>query len=488
MSNVTAMEIATATTPLAELVADAFAVGVFADETPSLAPAAELLGLGEARTRARHLAVTRLGATPLIVVGLGARDGFGGEEARRAAAVVAHRARELGARHLAWELPAVGPDAAPEIAEALVLGTVLTAYRFTRYRPAADHEAGVARLTVGIPEGSEPVAAAVTRAATLAAAQNRCRDLGNAPPNDMTPTALAAYALELAGRHDTLECEIVEEQELIDRGMGAFAAVAQGSAQPAKMIVLRYEGPGVAPGAPRLGLIGKAVTFDSGGLNIKPGASMIGMKFDMCGGAAVIEAVSALAELAAPVRVLAVVGATENMTGAAAMRPGDILRALDGTTIEMNNADAEGRLVLADCITHARREGCEALVDVATLTGAAEVALGAVYGALMANDDPLAQQLIECGERTGELLWRLPLHPAYAEMTKGRVAQLMNRPEPRGQAGASTAAEFLHHFAGDTPWAHLDIAGVADNVRAPYFDKGGTGFGVRLLTELALGF
>ena len=240
--------------------------------------------------------------------------------------------------------------------------------------------------------------------------------------------------------------------------------------------------------APRLGLIGKAVTFDSGGLNLKPGASMIGMKFDMCGGAAVIEAVAALAELAAPVRVLAVVGATENMTGSAAMRPGDILRALDGTTIEMNNADAEGRLVLADCITHARREGCDAIVDVATLTGAAEVALGKVYGAVMANDDALAARLIDCGQRTGELLWRLPLHPLYAEMTKGRVAQLMNRPEPRGQAGASTAAEFLHHFAGDTPWAHLDIAGMADNVTAPYFDKGGTGWGVRLLAELALGF
>ena len=484
------MDVTATPTPLSELSADALVVGVFTDQTPAIGAAAELLARGEARTAARHLAVTHLGRTPLIVVGLGAADRFDPELARRAAAVVAHRARELGAGHLAWQLPAVPASDAPQIAEALVVGTELSAYRFSRYRPAAAGarpEPELTRLTISGAAELE-LAAAVARAATLARAQNRARDLGNAPPNDMTPSALAAYASQLADRLPDLACEIVGEAELVARGMGAFAAVAQGSAQEAQMIVLRYDGPGTAATAPRLGLIGKAVTFDSGGLNLKPGASMITMKFDMCGGAAVIEAVAALAELAAPVRVLAVVGATENMTGAAAMRPGDILRALDGTTIEMNNADAEGRLVLADCITHARREGCDAIVDVATLTGAAEVALGKVYGAVMANDDALAARLIDCGQHTGELLWRLPLHPAYADMTKGRVAQLMNRPEPRGQAGASTAAEFLHHFAGDTPWAHLDIAGMSDNVSAPYFDKGGTGWGVRLLTELALGF
>jgi leucyl aminopeptidase len=207
----------------------------------------------------------------------------------------------------------------------------------------------------------------------------------------------------------------------------------------------------------------------------------------MAGGAAVIETVAALAQLEAPVRVLAVIGSTENMINGAAMRPGDILTALDGTTIEMNNSDAEGRLVLADCITWAKREGCDAIVDIATLTGAAEVALGYVYAALMANDDELAALALRCGDQTGERLWRLPLDARYAEMVKGRYAQLTNRTESRG-AGAITAAELLHHFAGDTPWAHLDIAGVGDNGHAPYLDKGGTGFGVRLLTELALSF
>jgi leucyl aminopeptidase len=474
--------------PVTAAGAGVLGIGVFAGDTPSVSEAAALLARGEARTSARHIAVTHVGERPLIVAGLGARDAFDGEAARRVAALIARRARELGATELTIQLP---DGADPEIAEALVLGVVLGSYRFERFMPAHEEDEPRRRLealTIA-GAGTEETGAAVRRATVLADAQNRARDLGNRPPNDLSPTELARYATELAGRFDTLSCEVTPEDELRARGMGAFAAVAQGSAQPAQMITLRYE-PGGPSGAdaPRLALVGKAVTFDSGGLNIKPGPSMLGMKYDMCGGAAVIEAVAALAELRAPVRVLAVIGATENMISGAAMRVDDVLTAYDGTTIEMNNADAEGRLVLADCITHAKREGCAAIVDVATLTGAAVVALGSVHAGLMANDDALAAQVQECAERTGELVWRLPLHPAYAEMTKGRYAVLKNRPEPRGEAGAITAAEFLHHFAGDTPWAHLDIAGVADGGKAPYFDKGGTGFGVRLLTELALGF
>ena len=271
--------------------------------------------------------------------------------------------------------------------------------------------------------------------------------------------------------------------------MGAFAAVAQGSAQPARLITVEYAGEGVDPAAPRLALVGKAVTFDSGGLSLKPANSMIEMKFDMAGGAAVIEAIAALAELAVPVRVLGVVGATENLVSDRSVKPGDVVTALDQTTIEINNTDAEGRLVLADCITHARRLGCDAIVDIATLTGGVVVALGAPYAGLMASDDDLAARLIACGEQTGERLWRLPLAPAYAEMVKGRYAQLTNRTQRR-EASAITAAEFLHHFAGDAPWAHLDIAAVGDDGRAggrDFLDKGATGFGVRLLAALATG-
>jgi leucyl aminopeptidase len=206
------------------------------------------------------------------------------------------------------------------------------------------------------------------------------------------------------------------------------------------------------------------------------------MKFDMCGGAAVIEAISALAELQAPVRISAIVGAVENMPGGGAMRPGDIVRALDGTTIEINNPDAEGRLVLADCLTHARRLGCEQLIDLATLT-IIDMALGSTFAAVVSSDDQLASRLLAAGERTGELLWRMPLHEDYTGMVKGRYAQLTNRSERR-EAMPLTAAAFLHHFAGDVPWAHLDIAGTAYDVKRAYLPgKGASGFGVRLLVD-----
>jgi leucyl aminopeptidase len=360
-----------------------------------------------------------------------------------------------------------------------VQGTLLGAYRFDRYKGGGE-DTPVQRLIVAAPADLEGV---VARAAIVVAAQNRARTLGNRPPNDLTPTALGQYAAELAERLPGLTVTQLGETAIRQLGMGAFAAVAQGSDQDARLIVLRYDGGTMD--ARRLALIGKAVTFDSGGLWLKPGASMIDMKFDMAGGAAVIEAIAALAELRAPVNVLGVVGATENMINGSAVRPGDIVSALDGTTVEVNNIDAEGRLVLADCIAYARREGCDAVVDIATLTGGIVVALGAVYAGLMANDDTLADNIAACGRRTGELVWRMPLHPDYAELVKGRYAQLTNRTERR-EASAITAAEFLHHFAGDVPWAHLDIAAVGDDGRRPYLDKGGTGFGVRLLTELAL--
>jgi leucyl aminopeptidase len=264
--------------------------------------------------------------------------------------------------------------------------------------------------------------------------------------------------------------------------MGAFAAVAQGSVQEPRLIRLEYDGPGAD--SIRLGLIGKAVTFDSGGLSLKPPGSMHEMKFDMCGGAAVIEAIGALARLGVPLRVLGVVGATENLPSGSAVKPGDIVEALDGTTIEVNNTDAEGRLVLADCLAHAIREGCERLVDVATLTGGIVVALGSVYAGLMSNDEQWAAHVTEAGQATGELVWQLPLHRRYAEMIKGRYAQLTNVTERR-EASSITAAEFLHHFVGSTPWAHLDIAGTAWDGHRPYLDKGGTGVGVRLLVEVA---
>jgi leucyl aminopeptidase len=321
----------------------------------------------------------------------------------------------------------------------------------------------------------------VERARLVTEAQNRARDLGNTPANDLPPELLASYASELAERRG-LPSETLDEQAIRQLGMGAFAAVAQGSQQEARLIRIDYDGAG--PDAPRLALVGKAVTFDSGGLSLKPASSMEEMKFDMCGGAAVIEAVGAVAELGLPVNLTGIVGATENLPSGTAIKPGDIVRAIDGTTIEINNTDAEGRLVLADCISYARRIGCERIVDLATLTGGVVVALGSVYAGLLSNDDGWAEAVLAAARAAGEPAWRLPLHPEYADLMKGRYAKLSNRSEKR-EASTITGAEFLHHFAGEVPWVHLDIAGTAYDVRRPYFDKGATGYGVRLVVELA---
>ena len=233
-----------------------------------------------------------------------------------------------------------------------------------------------------------------------------------------------------------------------------------------------------------MGLVGKAVTFDSGGISIKPSAKMAEMKFDMSGGAAVIEGLGAIARLGLPVRVVAVVGATENMPSGHAVKPGDVVRARNGTTIEINNTDAEGRLVLADCLAWAVEQGAERLVDFATLTGAIIVALGSTHAGLFAEDDAWADAVEAAGRASGELLWRLPLHREYAEMIKGRYADIVNATEAR-KASSITAAQFLRRFTADVPWAHVDIAGTAWDLERPYARHGGSGFGVRLIVELA---
>ena len=264
--------------------------------------------------------------------------------------------------------------------------------------------------------------------------------------------------------------------------MGAFAAVARGSHAEPQLITIRYEPPGVA--GPLLGLVGKGVTFDSGGISIKPSLKMSEMKFDMSGAAAVLEATGAIARLGLPVRVVTVIGATENLPSGHAVKPGDIVRAKTGTTIEVLNTDAEGRLVLADCLAHAIDEGAERLVDVATLTGAIVVTFGNTYAGLFGSDDDWCAEVEAAGRRAGELTWRLPLHDEYAELIKSGYADIANAVEAR-KAGSITAAQFLRRFTGDVPWAHLDVAGTAYENGKPYTPKGGAGFGVRLLVELA---
>jgi leucyl aminopeptidase len=458
--------------------ADTIVVGVFAGKgIPHDVPDGTLQALvdsGEARDRFRSLAVAHAEGRRWILVGLGAREEFDAEQARVAAATVVSRARELSVRSLCWELPhKVGED----IPGAIVEGTLFAAYQFDAFKTAGEDTDSLTELLVSAHHDvSEPVA----RAALLSAAVNRARDLQNTPANHMTPTALAHRALELGEQFPALTVSVEGRDALLERGMGAFAAVAQGSYEEPALITMRY---GSAE-PPALGLVGKAVTFDTGGLSLKPAKSMEGMKFDMSGGAAVIEAIGAIAELELPISLVGVVGATENMPSGRSIKPGDVVTAMNGTTIQVDNTDAEGRLVLADCLAHAVELGCERLVDVATLTGAIEVALGTTYAGLLSNDDALATEIEECGRTTGDLVWRLPMHREYGEMIKGQYADIVNT-TPHRKAGSITAAHFLERFVDGRPWAHLDIAGAADDAGRPYAPKGGTGFGVRLLVELA---
>jgi leucyl aminopeptidase len=475
------MQVSTTTSAPLDTHADTVAIGVFDDKgvahDTSGGELQALLDSCEAKTTFKHLAVAHAEGKRWIVAGLGERERFDAERARVIAALVGDRARELGTRELCWELPHHSDD---HVAGGFVEGTVLGAYRFDRYKAkSADDTRGFDQLCVS---DHDDRAQAIAAAAIVAHACNAARDLQNTPANDMTPQALAARARELGDAEQGVSCEVLGRDEIVERGMGCLAAVAQGTYAEPQLITLRYEGPDAD--GPVLGLVGKAVTFDSGGISLKPPLKMSDMKFDMSGGAAVIESIGAIARLALPLRVVGVVGATENLPSGRSMKPGDIVRASNGTTVEIINTDAEGRLVLADCLVHAQAQGAERLVDIATLTGACVIALGSTHAGLMANDEEWAEAVAAAARTSGELAWRLPLHEEYAEAIKGRYADIMNAVEDR-KAGPVVAAEFLKRFAGDVPWAHLDIAGMAWDSGKPYAAKAGNGFGVRLMVELA---
>ena len=486
----------------AETVADTRAVAVFEGEEPYDAAVRELVETGEAKAAPRHVAVAHEavpggdGRRRVIAVGLGKRGELDAERGRVAAAAAAKRAVELGARSLSWGLPA-GADRAGEdvtdavdrrgrVAAALVEGTLLALYRFDRFKSSGgsdDEDGDGGRIESLEVSADDDVDADVRRGAVVARTQNAARDLQNLPANVATPEYLAEQAAAVADRHQAVRFEALDREAIVGSGMGAFAAVAQGSAVEPRLIVLRYEAPGTPADAPLLALVGKAVTFDTGGISIKPAAKMHEMKFDMSGGAAVLQALDAVAELGLPGRILAVVPATENMPSDRSVKPGDIVTAMNGKTIEVNNTDAEGRLILADALCYAVREGADRIVDLATLTGAIISALGSTYAGLFANDDEWFAEVHAACEATGEIGWRMPLHPEIFELTKGRYADLTNASEQR-KAMSSYAAEFLRQFVDDRPWVHLDIAGTAWGMTRPYVGNGASGFGVRLLVEL----
>ncbi|HEY7953594.1 MAG TPA: leucyl aminopeptidase [Solirubrobacteraceae bacterium] len=476
--------------------ADTVAVALFeGEEAPAGVPGevADLLDSGEARGSFKSLAVTHAQGKRWLTVGVGKRADFNPERARVGAAKALERAKEIATHTLCWLLPAdIGSDSAGAVAGALVEGTTLADYSFERHKSVKEDAEEAERqppkhlekLVVATGAAEDPVELerAVNEAATVSDAVNEARDLQNRPGNDLTPTALAEHAKALGGEIEGLSVEVEGSQGLKDRKMGAFAAVAQGSDEEPALITMRYAHPDA--NGPLLGLVGKAVTFDSGGISLKPGAKMSEMKFDMSGGAAVIQAVAAIALLKLPVKLVAVIGATENLPNGRAIKPGDIVTAANGKTIEVNNTDAEGRMVLADCLCHAVSLGAERIVDLATLTGAVIIALGSTYAGIMSNDDAWADEVSAAGERTGEILWRLPLHEEYDELIKGRYGDLDNAPEAR-KAGTIVGAAFLSNFVDDVPWAHLDIAGSAWDLGRAYAPKGAAGYGVRLLVDLA---
>ena len=457
--------------------ADLVAVGLFEGaELP--APIAAAPGADEAKPGFKQLSLLRPhDFPPVLVVGLGERDELDAEGLRVAAAVAAKEAARLEARSIAWTL--LETDDLGAAAEALVTGTILASYRFDRFK--SGEKGDTPRLESLTLIGPEGVGAAAEIARVAAEAQNRARDLQGTPANVATPTLLAERAEEIASGSETLTAEVLGRAELEEKKMGGLLAVSQGGPQEPKLIVLRYSGDGSGP---ILGLVGKGVTFDTGGISLKPGAGMPDMKMDMSGAAAVLESVAAIAELELPLDLIAVVPSTENMPSGTAVKPGDIITQYNGKTVEVNNTDAEGRLILADALAYAVELGAERLVDIATLTGAVTIALGSTYAAVIANDDALAEAVHEAGERSGELTWRLPLHPEYKELMKGKFADLSNLASKR-KAGTITAASFLEEFVGETPWAHIDIAGIAYDVGRPYVGNGPSGFGVRLLVDLA---
>jgi leucyl aminopeptidase len=420
----------------------------------------------------------RLACRRVLVVGLGPRASADAETVRRGAALGARRARELGATSVALHLPAAGVPAGPR-AQATVEGALLASYRFDRYLRDRGPD-GLAELAVVEPERRQQAAAreGLRRGEVVAAATCLARDLVNEPANVVTPSFLAETARRIA-REGRLRVRVLEREDCARLGMGAYLGVAQGSQEPPKFIHLTYVPRGRA--RRRVALVGKGITFDSGGLDLKTAEGMLRMKGDMAGAAAVLGVFSALPRLRPAVEVHGLIAATENMPSGSAQRPGDVVRTMAGLSVEIGNTDAEGRLTLADALTYAvRRVGPDEIIDLATLTGAVVQALGLGISGVFASDG-LADRVLAAAAGAGERMWRLPLADEYREAMKSDVADLNNVSGQRG-GGAVYAAVFLREFTEGRPWAHLDIAGTAFTERElPLGPKGGTGVGVRTL-------
>ena len=432
-----------------------------------------------------------LPARRVLAVGLGQQDKFGLSVAREAAAAAAKKARALGVGSFSTIVHGAGAGGLTleSAAQAVVEGTILGLYRYQELKNEPPDRADPERLTLvqldtaGLPAVEEGARTGVIVAEAVCLA----RDLVNRPANYATPEELAEMALDIAGEFETMSCQVLDEENADELGMGAFLGVAQGSDEPAVFIVLEHNAG--RDDLDTIVLVGKGITFDSGGISLKPVEGMDRMRGDMAGAAAVLATMLAVAQLDLPLHVVGLVPATENLPSGSAYKPGDVLTALNGKTIEIISTDAEGRLILADALAYATRFQPKAVIDLATLTGACVTALGlGVAAGVFSSDDGLLARLQAASQASGERIWHLPLYDDYMDKIESLTADMTNSGGRQGGVGSS--AIFLKQFTGDYPWAHLDIAGMSfeergDSPKRPaYLQKGGTGFGVRLLVQL----
>ncbi len=496
------MEITVDTRPLAKIDSEALITYAFESEKPvdsaflaldaatggaisKLAASGELTG--------KMLEVTLLhypqglAALRLLILGAGKRDKFGTVELRRLAGVAVRTLKSKQVKRVTFFVRE--GDRSAEAAQAVVEGLLLANFDSDKYK--TDKKPGneiTAAAITGWEESSRGDAdRGLARGRIFGESQNFARELGNEPANYLTPRILASRA-EAMAREAGLSVDILDEKKIEELKMGALLSVAQGSVEPPRLIVVTYTPEKLKAGAPVLGLVGKAITFDTGGISIKPANDMEKMKYDMCGGAAMLGAMRAIARLKPSCKVIAVVPSSENMPGGRAQKPGDVQIAMTGKSIEVINTDAEGRLVLADAVAYAKQLGCTHLVDAATLTGAVVVALSNVNVGVFGSDQAFTDKLLASSKVAGEKMWPLPLDDEYREMIKSGIADIQNVGTGKG-GGAIVGAMFIKEFAGDTPWIHLDIAGTAwqDDVK-PWSAKGATGVGVRTLVDLAMKF
>ena len=424
----------------------------------------------------------------VLVVGLGPEESFDLNGVRRVSASAVRKLRSSGAKRAATVVHGAGSgeiDAAAA-AQAVAEGSLLGSYRFDRYKTVdTKRRPNIESLSLIEEKSSKKGAihAGVEKGIVYSLAEVLARDLVNEPANKLSPSGLAAVAEQVASDNG-IDCAVLELAEVSELGMGAYVGVAQGSDRPLKFIHMSYEGD-PSNGENNLWLIGKGITFDSGGISLKRAPGMGLMKGDMGGGAAVIAAMQAISRLKPKLNVHAVCAATDNMPGPSAQRPGDVVTAMNGMTIEVDNTDAEGRLTLADAIGYALSKGAVRIVDVATLTGAARIALGDGVSPVFGNDDELVEAVLEAGKSVGESMWRLPLDPVTKRQNSSRIADLKNTGGRGG--GATTAAHFISEFAGDTPWVHIDVAATSmlSSTRG-WTPAGATGVPTRSLIELAM--